>query len=304
MATFDSCSKIAFIGAGVVGTTLAVSLTRAGYPVVAAASRTKASAEALAGRIPGCRSYIYLQNAVAVADVVFLTTLDDAIGSVASSLTWRPGQVAIHCSAVQGLDILDHAREQGAITAAFHPLQTFPLVERAMESLSGATFAIEADPSTEVYLTEMAQVLGGNPITLGPGDRALYHISAIMACGFVITLLKQATDLWQRFGSSRQQAVDGLLPLLRTTVESVATVGVPQALTGPYPRGDIGTISKHLATLESQVPEMLPLYCHMAQALLPMALEKGPLEQGSAEEIRELLEEYMSRMPATNNAKS
>ncbi len=293
MQLFDSSARIAFIGAGMVGTALAVGLHRKGYPVVAVASRTKASADALANRVPDCQAFSGLQDAVDAADVVFLTTLDDAIGSVASSLTWRQDQAAIHCSAVQGLDVLDQARKQGALAGAFHPLQTFPSVDRAVESLSETTFAIEADPPLGPYLTEMARALGGNPIALGPDDRALYHISAIMSCGFVITLLKLAADMWQGFGSTREEAVRGLLPLLRTTVESVATVGIPQALTGPYPRGDIGTISKHLATLEAQAPQLTPLYCQLALNLLPMALERGPLEKARAEEIRELLSKHV-----------
>ena len=162
MQPFDSSARIAFIGAGMVGTALAVGLHRKGYPVVAAASRTKASADALANRVPGCQAFSGLQEAVDAADVVFLTTLDDAIGPVASSLTWRRDQAAVHCSAVQGLDVLDHPRKQGALAGAFHPLQTFPSADRAVESLSETTFAIEADPPLAPYLTEMARALASS----------------------------------------------------------------------------------------------------------------------------------------------
>jgi hypothetical protein len=57
--------QIGFIGAGRVANTLAVSLAAAGYPVVAVASRTLASAETLAARVPGCRAY---ESAQAVID--------------------------------------------------------------------------------------------------------------------------------------------------------------------------------------------------------------------------------------------
>ena len=59
MALFDRTSAIGFIGAGAVGSSLAVCLSRAGYQVVAVASRTFASAHGFAERIeemPGARN--------------------------------------------------------------------------------------------------------------------------------------------------------------------------------------------------------------------------------------------------------
>ena len=54
MTTFDKSTSIGFIGAGAVGGSLAGALHDAGYPVVAVASRTFASAETFASRIPDC----------------------------------------------------------------------------------------------------------------------------------------------------------------------------------------------------------------------------------------------------------
>ena len=48
---------IGFIGAGTVGTALAVRLSGKGYPVVAVSSRTKASAQRLAQAVSGCKVY-------------------------------------------------------------------------------------------------------------------------------------------------------------------------------------------------------------------------------------------------------
>ena len=53
----NKSTKIAFIGCGAVGKTLAVALSKGGYSVIAASSRTYSSAEDLASRIAGCVSY-------------------------------------------------------------------------------------------------------------------------------------------------------------------------------------------------------------------------------------------------------
>ena len=48
--------KVGFIGAGTVGTALAVRLKERNYPVIAVASRSKSSADKLAESVPGCNS--------------------------------------------------------------------------------------------------------------------------------------------------------------------------------------------------------------------------------------------------------
>ena len=62
------------------------------------------------------------------------------------------------------------------------------------------------------------------------------------------------------------------------------------AVAGPYVRGDLGTIRKHLDALRTQAPEMLPAYCHLALTALPFALEKGNVPEERAAKARDLLE--------------
>ncbi len=81
--------KVGFIGAGTVGTALAARLAEAGYPVVAATSRTQASAERLATRVKGCRVSDTPQGVTGAADLVFITTPDDAIAGVVAQAVVR-----------------------------------------------------------------------------------------------------------------------------------------------------------------------------------------------------------------------
>ena len=54
---------VGVLGAGTVGTALAVCLRRRDYPVVAVASRSYSSAQTLAEGVEGCRAYPTLQDA-------------------------------------------------------------------------------------------------------------------------------------------------------------------------------------------------------------------------------------------------
>jgi len=285
---------IGFIGAGTVGTALAVRLNGKGYPVVAVASRTKASAQRLAEAVSGCRVYDEGQEVADNAQLVFITTPDDAIAKVAAELQWYPDQSVVHCSGADSTDILASARECGADVGGFHPLQTFASVAHAIENIPGSTFAIEADEPLLATLKQMATALEGSWVRLGAGDKVLYHAAAVIACNYFVTLVKLATDLWQSFGVPPQQATRALIPLLRGTLHNIDNVGLPHCLTGPIARGDLGTIEKHIFALEQAAPQILTTYRELGLQTIPIALAKGKIDERRAKELRTLLKEEMS----------
>ncbi len=283
-----SMQTIGFIGSGTVGTALAVRLKEKGYPVIAAASRTRASAERLAGMVDGCQVHDNGQAVADVAEMVFITTPDDAIAGVAAQLQWHPGQSVIHCSGAESLDILEPATKAGAQAGAFHPLQTLASVEHAIENIPGSSFAVEAEEPLLSALKEMVNGLQGWWLELKPGDKVLYHAAAVIACNYMVTLVKLSTDLWQTFGVSTSEATQALLPLLRGTVNNIGSVGLPNCLTGPIARGDLGTIRKHIAALEAKAPGLLAAYEELGRQTVPVALAKGRIDQQRAGELEEL----------------
>lgn len=281
--------NIGFIGAGTVGTALAVRLKQRGYPVIAVASRSRSSAERLARSVPGCQAYNTKQEVADIAELVFVTTPDDAIAQVVAELNWHQGQSVVHCSGAASLDILEPAEKAGAQVGGFHPLQTFASVAHAIENLPGSTFALEADGELLETLKQMSLALDGSWVRLGAGDKVLYHAAAVFACNYLVTLMKLATDLWQVFGVSTPEATRALLPLLRGTLNNLENVGLPNCLTGPIARGDLGTIKKHLMALERSAPALCSTYCELGLQTIPIALGKGKIDGKRAEEMRQLL---------------
>ncbi|OGO02587.1 MAG: F420-dependent NADP oxidoreductase [Chloroflexi bacterium RBG_13_54_8] len=280
--------SIGFIGAGTVGTALAVKLREKGYPVVAVASRTRASAERLADMVDGCNGQNNGQAVADVAEIVFITTPDDAIAQVAAQITWRRGHSVIHCSGAESVDILEPATKAGAQVGAFHPLQTLASVAHAIKNIPGSSFALEAEEPLLSTLKKMVNDLQGWWIELKPGDKVLYHAAAVIACNYLVTLVKLATDLWQTFGASPREATQALLPLLQGTVNNLGSVGLPNCLTGPIARGDLGTIQKHMAALEAKAPGLVASYRELGRQTIPIAVAKGKIGEQRAEELRKL----------------
>ena len=290
MALFDRAPTIGFIGAGTVGGSLAVCLSRAGYPVVAVASRTFASAKEFAERIEGCRARGTAQEVADAVQLVVISTPDDAIREVAEGLNWRAGQVVVHCSGATSLDVFRHPVDQRTAAGAMHPLQAFSSVENGVDSIPGTTFGIEGDSEVGSALADMARRIGGRPVFLKAGDKALYHLTGVMMGNLLTCLAAAAAQLWEECGYSRSEGVEALVPMMRGVVSNLERSGVPGAVAGPYVRGDLGTIRKHIQTLSARAPETLPLYRELARAAVPFGVEKGALSRETARRIEEILD--------------
>lgn len=286
--------RIGFIGAGVLGTGLALALTQQDYHVNAAYSRSPASAKAMCEKIPGCQVFASAQELADATDLVFITTPDEVIGSIAASVGWRPGQGVVHCCGAAGTDILKTAKALKAVTGAFHPFQTFAGLtdpSKTVGRLAGVTFAVSAEGWLCEFLNEMARRLGGNPVSIRDAERPLYHASAVLSCGYLAALLQGAVELWRTMGFSQEQAVGALLSLSRATLGNIEEVGLPNCVTGPVIRGDAETIASHLESIVRAKPDLTRVYLALTEASLSLAAEAGigPEKEGA---IRQLLRQY------------
>ncbi len=283
--------RVGFVGAGRLGTALARALAAAGWPVVALASRTPASATRLARQLPGAHAVATAQEVAARADLVFLTVPDAAIAAVAEAVAWRPGQAVVHTSGADALAPLAAARRQGALVGCLHPLQTFaaPAAD-PLAPFAGVTCALDGDAALLPRLEALVAALGARPLRVPPEARALYHASAALAANALVTLLHLAASLWKTFGIDERTATAALLPLARAAVENVATQGAGAALTGPIARGDAGTVARHRAALAATRPDLLPAYDALASATVALARAHGHLSAEAATALQRLLE--------------
>ena len=282
--------RIGFIGAGQLAVPVAWSLARAGFQVVGAASRSRASAEKFAAGIAGARAYDNAQNLVEESDLVVIAVPDDAIAPITRSLAWQKRHSVVHCSAATEVSALSAAAEQGASTGGFHPLQTFTNAEAAMQTLPGCAAAIEAeDQSLLDLLWAMATALGCKPFRLPAGARPLYHASGSFAGSFLVRLMNDALDLWEAFGVDREQAFQALMPLTKGTVAALEANGPVKSLAGPIARADVGTVERHIAAVREKAPELLPTYLDLARRSVAISQGKGGASKEKLEALRVLL---------------
>jgi predicted short-subunit dehydrogenase-like oxidoreductase (DUF2520 family) len=173
---------------------------------------------------------------------------------------------------------------------AFHPLQMFANPEVALETLSGCTVTIDAEPPLDARLTAIADRLRCRSVRLPPGQRALYHASAYYVGPFLVALMREAAHIWRALGMNERETLAALVPLLQGTVAAVLDGGLAQGMGGCVARGDAGTVQRHLEALDEFSPAQAALYRQLARRTIPLAVERGTLSAERAERIGALLD--------------
>ena len=285
----DQPPVVGIIGAGAVGTALGAALSRAGWPVAAVASRDPERRERFRQLVPGVRTFAEPNALLDEVELIIVAVPDDAIASVAGSVRMYSGQAMVHTSGALGPEVLAAAMAAGTQIGAFHPLVAFAETERAVESLKGATVAIEGDDQLAGLLAEMAEALGAKPVRLTAGSKAAYHAAAVLAAGGFVALLDAIAELGRVAGLDEQGSLTIYGPLIEQTLGNARALGIRNALTGPITRGDRGTLESHLAALGAHAPDVLPLYRAAAEREIALAEARGALTPDAAERLRSSL---------------
>ncbi|MFN0071244.1 MAG: Rossmann-like and DUF2520 domain-containing protein [Chloroflexota bacterium] len=278
-------SRMGIIGMGRLGSALAHALTAAGMHVGVVWSRSLEGAASAGKRFPEARIASDVQEVAATSNLVFITTSDGAIASLAESVSWRSDHAVVHCSGALDRSVLAAVSEAGGCTGSFHPLQSFTEISGA-SAFTDIVIGVEADGALEGVLVSLARQLGARPHVLVPGTKGQYHAGAVMASNYLVTLASAASRLLRSSGFTDDEALSALLPLMRGALQNLSAVGIPAALTGPISRGDGETVRRHVEAIAAECPELVDFYIQLAQCTLPLAQEQGRI---SADQMRNLV---------------
>ena len=86
-------------------------------------------------------------------------------------------------------------------------------------------------------------------------------------------------------GLDEPAALAVYLPLVRQTLANAEALGVANALTGPFTRGDAGTLAAHLEALAAHAPDVVALYRALGGRELRLARERGSLTPEAADRL-------------------
>ena len=286
---------VSIIGAGRLGSALALALAARGYRIEAVMARTLRQARR-AAKLLGTQPLALASTQLGElpsSDILFITTPDDRVAEVAALLAAAidshgenqrsvdrrkggRGRTALHASGALSSAVLRGLRDVGFATGSMHPLVSVSDSVEGAKSLGSAFFCVEGGPAALRVARQLVRSLGAQSFSIGAEDKALYHAAAVMASGHTTALFDVAMEMLARCGLGPQRARAVLLPLLRSTLENLYKAAPAGALTGTFARADTETVRRHLEALRSQaMPEALAAYTLLGKRSLGLAKLAG-----------------------------
>jgi len=282
---------IAFVGPGKVGCALAALMQEKSLRIIGAAIRPGSAG----GKKPGQEVFPYLTadkiELAKKADIIFITTPDDKIASVAEELRKGGGvgeeTVLAHTSGHHPATILGEKN-----VFAMHPLLAMARWDIARKKLETAWFFLDGDEKGLETGKVLGKKLGLNWEIIDGTKKAFYHASAVVFSNYLVALVNAGLELQKKAGISEEAGLKAVFPLIESTLLNLKELGPIEALTGPVARGDIGTVAGHLKALNGE-ENLQRLYRELGLFTLEIAREKG-LKGSAYIGMKKMLEEVVA----------
>jgi predicted short-subunit dehydrogenase-like oxidoreductase (DUF2520 family) len=254
--------KVVFAGAGNVATHLAVALQAAGHAVVQIYSRTQASAQTLADRLPAAWT-TDPEMLAEDADLYVFCLNDDALATTIEQI--KPnGALWIHTAGSIPMDIFGNRVERRGV---LYPLQTFSR-ERAVDFGRIPCFIEAHRPDDEALLCRIAGQISSDVQVITSERRKYIHLAAVYASNFTNRMYTIAAQILEH----QHIPWKVLLPLIDETAAKIHTLTPTLAQTGPALRGDRRVLEAQAGLLED--PDLKEIY-----QLISKHIYKEPLHE-------------------------
>ena len=276
--------RVFIVGCGAVGSSLAGAISRTDLSVSGVFDLREDRCAELALQI-GCAHFGTLPGIVANAQIVIVAVPDGSIGDVAARAAadgaCSRDQVWLHCSGLNGAEILAPLDDLVAGTGTLHPALVFsPGTVR--EIPPGTHFAVDGNNRAVAVAQELAGLLRGISVIVPAGARPGYHAATVIASNYVVTLLSEAKKSLEAQGMDADMAQSLLTSLTSSAVEAASTRGIEASLSGPIRRGDTEAIGRHIDAL---LPKTEELYRFLGARTIDLVRTLGELDP---EKIREM----------------
>jgi predicted short-subunit dehydrogenase-like oxidoreductase (DUF2520 family) len=291
---------ISIVGAGRLGTALALALAAIGYRIGALVASRAVGARKAAALLDGHQSRVASPHAnlgmpaapsltlasrqigkLPPTDVVIIATPDDQIENVAADLVQvqtvgGKTRTVLHTSGALSSTILAPLAKKGWRIGSIHPLVAVSDPASGAKALRGAFWCIEGDKSAIRLARTIVHDLEGQSFSISAKQKPLYHAAAVMASGNLVALFDIALEMLAHCGLTAKEAQRVLLPLVESTVRNLSISQPAQALTGTFARGDLATVQRHLKALSTKtLVEPLQLYRLLGHRAVSLAKKNG-----------------------------
>ena len=287
--------SISVVGAGKVGTTLAMLFHHAGYRIVSVISQKRDSAKKLA-QLVKCKNYSdSLSNIHSATRIILIAVPDEDILGIAEKIAKRSNldfsELAVfHISGSLTSDALLPLRKKGAIVFSLHPIQSFSkasALTHQMARMKNVAYGFEGNKTALSLARQLVKALSGKLVQIPKEEKILYHIACVFASNYSTVLLGVVDELTKRIGGGIK--LTHFEPLVKTSIENAFQQTPKMALTGPIARGSSETVENHLYKLRIADKSLSLLYQQIGMQALKLAVMKKSLKPKVIKQIRQIL---------------
>ncbi|MBI1769128.1 MAG: DUF2520 domain-containing protein [Bacteroidetes bacterium] len=251
---------ISFIGSGNLAWHLAPAFDNAGFIVKEVFSPNTRHAEELTERLYQAEVKATLDFSTSDSSIFIIAANDDSISDIAKEIILPDDAVLTHTSGSVPLTDLQFAATSNI--GVFYPLQTFSKSKK-IDFKQTPIFIESNNEQTESVLMTLAKAISNQVKQIGSEERKALHIAAVFASNFTNHML----TLSQKIMLQNGMEFDWLKPLIIETINKSLQVGPESAQTGPARRGDLETLEKHMAFLQSD-PDLSEVYKIISQHII------------------------------------
>jgi predicted short-subunit dehydrogenase-like oxidoreductase (DUF2520 family) len=226
-------------GTGNMAWLLGTKLTAAGHQCMGVYGRNGEAASAL-GQTIGAPALSSLQQIPDIYDACIIAVADHAISETASGLALQETTL-IHTAGALVMDILPAPNK-----AVLWPV--YSILKSSLPQHRNVPVAVEASTGKALSLVkEIAASFSDNCFEADSVQRSWLHLTAVFSNNFINHLMAVAAQIC----TEQNLPFSAIRPILQQTFERTATQSPRDVQTGPARRGDMETMNKHLALLQS-----------------------------------------------------
>lgn len=211
---------------------------------------------------------------------VWLLGRDPTLPELARALTLRglpPTVPVLHgAGALRAQDVLEPLRRRGHPVGTLHPICSLRAERPWPSPLPAAAFGVEGDPPARALALAW---IGAQPWLdlqgLSAEQRRAYHAACSLAANHLAVPYAAALDVLAEQGHPLATARAAMGGLMRSALDNLVRLGLPDGVTGPVARGDEAAVRAHRQALPAEASALYGVLSERLATILARARAPG-----------------------------
>ncbi len=236
--------KIGIMGAGNLGTSMALSLVKTGFSVIFHSSHYK-------NDILNIKNESNTDKFLSESNTVFIAVKDKDIKSKVDIIKNHnvKGKIIIHFSGYHSSDILSELKDRGGIIGSFHPIFSFPQKNIDLTKISEAGELYGSYEGDNIGMDRVKEIfgkIGFNVFEISKDDKHLYHLSLTLISNYPFYIVELGKLMFDKTDIDTDKT-KLLNDFLRIATENYINSG---KISGPLSRGDYELIESEIKDIK------------------------------------------------------